>query len=640
MECPHYCVCSFSDMSFGCRSNLSILSRLDNNNTKSITLHNQDITVLPKASFANFVKLVSLTINYADMKTLSVDSFLGIYNIETLDFSHNSIVYIEERSFYDLQNLTRLILYNNSLEHIPSIVMNYLNRIHVLNVGMNNISVPFFGKCYRNLTVLQVIIMNNNPIRQITHFDFVNLNYSNLNQLDLSSCQINFYIIYSHFYMFRNIQWLNLANNIIEPDNIRAILGSFAPFKLKFLNLSFIEARHFGTHTSIFSLFYPNRIKSIDFSGNKFIRLNQEDLRGLNKVVTLNFDNNRLKYLNIAASYIALKYLKLNYNSFKNTSCQSFQIPKFITKIELNYNKLDIFDGKCFSPKLLWLGLSHNNLKLLKNIDTLKSLKVLDLSGNFLDRVPTMITYSQLEYLYISGNIIRALKTEDFNGLTSLKYLDLAHNLIHTIEPFTFTKLNSLSTLMLDYNPLTHIYNDTHYKSLSNYSSSHVHIYDYLTASSLSMSYNNLTDQSISGIFSHVSFPNITYINLTGNMLRIFNPAVFLSFIHLKSLNLSGNSIRTISPDSFTHTSPLQSLSILDLKGNNITCECNLHQWLIRQFWLLKNSFDLRVEKTCSAYHNYNNRTVTNNTFDFFLKDEFCSKLYMYKAYEKIFNID
>lgn len=126
-----------------------------------------------------------------------------------------------------------------------------------------------------------------------------------------------------------------------------------------------------------------------------------------------------------------LKHLDLTYNLLKSIE----NLPINLTELIISHNSLETISQGCFLPNLLYLKLSHNNLKSpqFKNFKTLfPKLMSLDASFNNITNINAMsenlLHLQKLKMLCLKGNPIELLRFyKDFfiSELQNLEYFDL-----------------------------------------------------------------------------------------------------------------------------------------------------------------------------------------------------------------------
>ena len=153
--------------------------------------------------------------------------------------------------------------------------------------------------------------------------------------------------------------------------------------------------------------------------------------------------------------------------------------------------------------------------------------------------------------LSLDGRGITALKTGDFDGLTSLTTLVLSNTPLSSLPSGIFDNLSTLTLLNLSRNQL---------------SSLPAGIFDNLTTlTSLNLSRNQLSSLP-SGIFDNLSV--LTQLDLSENQLSSLPAGIFDSLSTLTRLELNQNQLSSLPADIFDN---LSALTFLNLFGNQLS---------------------------------------------------------------------
>lgn len=156
----------------------------------------------------------------------------------------------------------------------------------------------------------------------------------------------------------------------------------------------------------------------------------------------------------------SLKHLSLSHNLLK-------EVPEIgslrnLLLLDLSFNKIEkIISGNFRNlTKLSTLKFNDNNLEIdpyaLTGLE--KSLKNLNLKNTRLSAVPSAVgNLSSLIFLDLSQNRLREIGNYAFSNLHSLTALNLERNLIQTLSTKTFSGVNdTLTSLSLLNNLITH----------------------------------------------------------------------------------------------------------------------------------------------------------------------------------------
>ena len=176
------------------------------------------------------------------------------------------------------------------------------------------------------------------------------------------------------------------------------------------------------------------------------------------------------------------------------------------------------------------LNLSDQNITALKSgdFDGLSSLRSLALYKNTLSSLPANIfsELSSLSRLDLGSNQLNSLPTDIFSDLSSLSWLSLSFNQLSSLPMDTFSDLSLLNTINLSYNRLNNLPTDI-FSGLS-------------SLSWLSLSSNQLSSLP-AGIFSNLS--SLSWLGLSFNQLSSLPTEIFSGLSALRSLYLGSNSV-------------------------------------------------------------------------------------------------
>ena len=149
---------------------------------------------------------------------------------------------------------------------------------------------------------------------------------------------------------------------------------------------------------------------------------------------------------------------------------------------------------------------------------------------------------SSLQALALYRNSLSSLPSNIFSGLSSLNRLDLGSNELSSLPSGVFSDLSSLTWLSLPFNELSSLPSD---------------IFDGLSSlNTLNLSYNSL-DSLSADIFSGLS--SLSTLNLSSNQLRSLPSDIFSDLSSLTWLSLSFNELSSLPSGIFSGLSPLNS---------------------------------------------------------------------------------
>lgn len=262
--------------------------------------------------------------------------------------------------------------------------------------------------------------------------------------------------------------------NLEEIPNLDGLLN------LAFLNLTgnYIKNIEVEAFAELFEL------EELYLSNNEIFKLPATSFINNQDLITLNLDNNPLKYFALNTSdsletlslknckldsfdeestrkLTSLNELILSYNNIKNITTKSLSYMSELSVVDLSYNKLTKLDDNIFSAnsKLIKITLDGNNFQTLPdfylNNDESFSLytfsckycNLKELSASVFENMEGMIN------LELSHNKFKNVDNL-FEKISSLKLLDISHNIIEYLSPQTFVNNRNLETLNIAGNPL------------------------------------------------------------------------------------------------------------------------------------------------------------------------------------------
>ncbi len=161
------------------------------------------------------------------------------------------------------------------------------------------------------------------------------------------------------------------------------------------------------------------------------------------------------------------------------------------------------------------------------------------------------VKLAAISILDLSGQHIRALRANDFAGMSGLTVLNLRETDVESLEAGVFDPLPDLITLDLHGNQLESLPGG---------------VFDALSQlATLDLS-NNLLRGLPAGVFDYLSA--LTTLDLSNNNLSALPPGVFDHLSSLTTLDLSNNALAALPADLFD---ALSNLATLDLSNNTLT---------------------------------------------------------------------
>nr|XP_005485609.1 extracellular matrix protein 2 [Zonotrichia albicollis] len=253
-----------------------------------------------------------------------------------------------------------------------------------------------------------------------------------------------------------NLEWIDLSkNNITSPG-----IGPRAFKILKKLKRLYLD----GNMLALIPSELPSTLEEIKINDNQLHAIDEDGLKGLKNLVTLELEGNKLSEANVSplAFYPlkSLSYLRLGRNKFRIIPQG---LPATLEELYLEHNQIEEVSEICFNHtrNINIIGLKHNKLEEHRiaplawiNQENLESI---DLSYNKLYHVPSYLPKSLL-HLVLIGNQIERIPGYVFGHMRpGLEYLYLSFNKLTDdgIDPVSFFgAYHSLRELFLDHNEL------------------------------------------------------------------------------------------------------------------------------------------------------------------------------------------
>ncbi|NXO32078.1 ECM2 protein, partial [Cisticola juncidis] len=253
-----------------------------------------------------------------------------------------------------------------------------------------------------------------------------------------------------------NLEWIDLSKNNITSAGI----GPKAFKILKKLKRLYLD----GNMLVLIPSELPSTLEEIKINDNQLHAIDEDGLKGLKNLVTLELEGNKLSEANVSplAFYPlkSLSYLRLGRNKFRIIPQG---LPATLEELYLEHNQIEEVSEICFNHtrNINIIGLKHNKLEEHRiaplawiNQENLESI---DLSYNKLYHVPSYLPKSLL-HLVLIGNQIERIPGYVFGHMRpGLEYLYLSFNKLTDdgIDPVSFFgAFHSLRELFLDHNEL------------------------------------------------------------------------------------------------------------------------------------------------------------------------------------------
>ncbi|KAM9331463.1 toll-like receptor 3 [Gastrophryne carolinensis] len=573
--------------------------------------HNEFIKISEKA-FLACKGLVELHLNSNGLREITGDPFRNLQRLKTLDVSHNKMRSTALGETQQLSNLTRLLFSHNLISEIKYEALAFLEISPVQMLDLSSNPVQRIGpRCFhplKNLTTLlmanmtlgtrlteqlcieltstqiEVLILHNTQLSQITNTTFKGLASTNLKSLDISKNSLS-KIDNDSFIHLQSLKFLNLKENQVRVLSSRALNGlsnvtslnlqSFFSSSPKIDNLSFqwlgnLEYLNMDKNLDI-------EFKQLTFTGLtslKKLSLNYCSFKTFTNITFLSLSKSPLKLLNLTKTGIS----KLGYGVFSSLG--------HLEILDLGLNNIDQslsgdeFEG-LLSIKMIYLSYNKHLALTRTSFRSIPTLEKLNLRK-------TALTFQEQ-------------RVSPFNYLKNLTVLDLGNNNIANLVEDFFDGLHNLRILNLQHNNLARLWKKANpggpvlfLKGLHN-----LEIVDLLT---------NGLDEIPAEAFSGLS--KLRILNLGENNLNVLPLSLFDDQSLLFSLDLHKNLITSVVPSTFKNV--FSNLTILNLGLNPFDCTCESIAWF--SSWLNTTNTTVIGRDTqyiCNTPNDYHGTLVT-----------------------------
>lgn len=360
--------------------------------------------------------------------------------LEVLNISQNAVEILANRLLTENINLQVIDLSYNNISNIGRVVF-FLHRVKNLNMLHNKIQIINFtlpiSLNFLDLSFNKISSIKHDVFSGMSELSTLRLNDNILEVLPSGLCDT-----------LENLNEINLQRNYISfLANGMFVFNS----KLRVVNLA--ENRISGIETTAFS---SESIENLNLTLNKIqtvnftipIRLKRLDLRA--NIITQIYDN-------VFVNTSDIEELYFNNNALKSIPPKLFKSLNNIHYINLQQNNLSVLPDELFSSNKnmnITLNLSHNRISLINNQTfPLHGITYLYMQHNELIKISCTLPLS-LIHLNLSSNLISVLKSDTFNGLTSLQSLWLNNNLLQNVLAGYFKELSNLKNLYLSNNKI------------------------------------------------------------------------------------------------------------------------------------------------------------------------------------------
>ncbi|XP_062569209.1 toll-like receptor 7 [Saccostrea cucullata] len=374
----------------------------------------------------------------------------------------------------------------------------------------------------------------------------------------MKRCQIK-YISPKAFALIPNIHTVDLSFNNLTISALRQGLKGFNGSSIEHLDISNIisskKPQTLPRH--LFRSLQNTKLTSLKIRSWNLNEVNGNIFQNLSCLHTLDLSMNKIYSFKMKGlSKIRLLNLTWNKMIYLPEMCNNQNrslVPK-LNKLYLAINHLlDSQDfqkqGHCL-PNLFYLNLSFNLLDRIKSnsFSTLKKLGIL--------RIGNMLTYD----LVIEEDALNS-KTLKMLFLGSYKRVSK-----DTFNPKTlFKKCRQLTRLEM---------------SKFDFSDFSIENFRVMISPLKNLKELILRQNNVNNVPDTSNFPNLTFLDLEGNMIRQVHKDFFQNNTQLRSISLKRNQLTTIRQDTFTDEMWRDPNLSIDISYNPFACDCDL-EWFI-----------------------------------------------------------
>ncbi|XP_070316120.1 toll-like receptor 3 isoform X4 [Odocoileus virginianus] len=404
---------------------------LSNTSIENLSLSSNQLDTISHMTFDGLkqTNLTTLDLSRNSLRVMGNDSFAWLPHLEYLFLEYNNIEHLSSRSFYGLSSLRHLNLRRSftrqsisltSLPKIDDFSFQWLKCLEYLNMEDNNFP-GIKRNTFTGLVRLKFLSLSDSfsSLQTLTNETFLSLAGSPLLLLNLTKNKIS-KIQSGAFSWLGHLEMLDLGLNEIGQeltgqewkglDNIVELYLSYNKYlelttnsftsvpSLQRLMLRRVALKHVDSSPSPFHPLL--NLVILDLSNNNIANINDELLKGLEKLEILDLQHNNLarlwKHANPGGPVQFLKglsrlhILNLESNGFDEIPVEAFKDLRELKSIDLGMNNLNILPQSVFDNQV-----SLKSLRLQKNLITsvektvfglaFRNLNYLDMSFNPFD---------------------------------------------------------------------------------------------------------------------------------------------------------------------------------------------------------------------------------------------------------------
>ncbi|XP_037089126.1 chaoptin-like [Pollicipes pollicipes] len=540
-----------------------------------LRLEGNQLETVPSGALAGPRALTVLTLQDNHIDQVQTDAFLEQPALRFLNISSNRIRKFQFGAFTGLAQLKRLYLAYNKLQQLGDSDLAGLQDLEHLDIS-NNFLTSIPSNALRRLTQLKTLILHSNLIQGIEAQQLTPL--ASLEVLDLTRNNI-----------------ANLAAGTFEPlVNLRELR----------LGVNMIRQGDDGFQETFRGL---DRLETLNLDDNGLLYVPHAALRRLTGLRRLSLDHNRIGVIarDKLSGISGLEELSLAYNVIRELPAGTFQefgrlrrlslrgnqvpavsqdvmagVDATLEELDLGLNRISRLQRVSF-PKLRKLSLEGNQISDVDDdaFELVDKVQELDLSDNRLESVPERLlqNLTQISNLDLSNNRIEAVQSTAFSE-TNINVIQLQNNRIQEVPEQAFVNLPFLHTLDLSGNNISLVRNGAfsgvpflHILKLdSNRLATFKADFFNITSDGTELRILDLSKNEITFLYpaAFKIHSNLRWLNLGDNKLEFFPAELLADATKLEYLDLEANNIESISSSDYANMPHLRQLI---LKGNNMT---------------------------------------------------------------------
>ncbi|XP_078406843.1 toll-like receptor 22 [Cetorhinus maximus] len=619
-----------------------------------LNISKNSISDIAEETFGNVKNPSFLNLGYNRLTALTKSMLSGLGNLTTLLLNNNIIQTIEPDAFASLINVKTINLNSNMLNRLEEVscVFNAVaaEKLQIGDNGLVNFSTQSISFVSKTLMELDI---SKNPFAVCNVTTGV---LGNLLSLDLSFAGGNQSValhVEDGSYL-KGMKKLALGGIHMPPSEIRALLASIRNVSLENIQLNNLQLQ--ATNLLLLEIcILHQHLRVLNLTGNSLNPLNGDVFSSCARLEDLDLSKNKLRdissslfnnsvalrLLSLASNELTvipkailgtynLESLNLSFNQINRIDSHDFATLGKLKQLFLVGNKITQVASSSFYGllQLTELQLGNNYLLEIANFSSsLKRLKILNLNCNKLSVIKqhTFSHLQNLRHLNLIDNQLSNLHNESFDGLSNLKQLLLGSNrlTVDILRGHVFSPVKSLEVLQLFDNFLTYpsskkldrapftSLKSLHYLAINSQAHNGLRHFPLNFLEGLhSLKELHAGNIVINYLDSDTFYfaPNISFLDLSNNVLQSISPSLLLQLpaltelhlnkvglqnldfltyvrlINLKLIRATGNQIGLVNQ---AQIEAVPSLTFLDLRDNPFICACN-NSWF--QKWSLSGN--------------------------------------------------